>query len=285
MRRLYRSPADRDDVQAWCTSRLADWTVPHEVLEVPTTLGHTHVVAAGDGDRVCVFVPGTNFNTATSTRLLEALSVRMRVYAADLPGQPGLSAEDRPSDEALGYSQWITDVLRWARERHSADRLLVSGHSRGAAVALSAPPELVDGVVALSPAGIISVRPSREMIAASVPWLVLRSDEGARRLLTYMSGPGHTAPDDLVEWLALVARSTRTTGAPGPLPDETLDAWERSAVTVVVGEDDRFIPLGRLAAASRKRLGVLPGVVPGAGHLLTEEEPKLVADVIERALP
>jgi pimeloyl-ACP methyl ester carboxylesterase len=51
----------------------------------------------------------------------------------------------------------------------------------------------------------------------------------------------------------------------------------------VVGEDDRFIPLGRLAVASRKRLGVLPGVVPGAGHLLVEEEPKLVADLVERA--
>ncbi len=283
MRRLYRTSTGREEVHAWCTSRLAAWAVPHEVAEVSTTLGHTHVVATGGGDRVCVFVPGTNFSTATSTRLLEALAERMRVYAADLPGQPGLSAEDRPSDERLGYSQWVTDLLRWVRGQHPASQVLVAGHSRGAAVALSAPPDLVEGVVALSPAGIMSVRPSREMIAASVPWLLRRNEQGSRRLLSYMSGSDHTASEELVEWLTLVARSTRTTGAPGPLPDETLDAWRDTEVTVVVGEDDRFIPLGRLAVESRKRLGVLPGVVPGAGHLLVEEEPKLVADLVERA--
>jgi pimeloyl-ACP methyl ester carboxylesterase len=285
MRRLYRSPAGQDDVQAWCTSRLEAWAVPHEVVEVPTTLGHTHVVAAGEGDRVCVFVPGTNFCSATSTRLLEALAERTRVYAADLPGQPGLSAADRPSDEEVGYSQWVTDLLRWVRERHPVGQVVLSGHSRGAAVALSAPPDLVDAVVALSPAGIISVRPSPDMVSASLQWLVRHNEEGSRRLLAYMSGPGHTPSEDLVEWLTLVARSSRTTGAPGPLPDETLAAWQNTEVTVAVGEDDRFIPLGRLAAASRRGLGVLPGVVPGAGHLLVEEEPKLVADVVERAFP
>src|SRR3954469_1410278 len=216
MRRLYRTSAGREEVHEWCTSRLASWAAPHEVAEVSTTLGHTHVVATGEGDRVCVFVPGTNFSTATSTRLLEALAERMRVYAADLPGQPGLSAEVRPSDERLGYSQWVTDLLRWVRGQHPASQVLVAGHSRGAAVALSAPPDLVDGVVALSPAGIISVRPSREMVAASVPWLVRRNEQGSRRLLGYMSGPGHTASEELVEWLTLVARSTRTSGAPGP---------------------------------------------------------------------
>src|ERR1700749_3928431 len=162
MRRLYRTSTGRDDVHAWCTSRLAAWAVPHEVAEVSTTLGHTHVVATGGGDRGCVFVPGTNFSAATSTRLLEGLAERMRVYAADLPGQPGLSAEDRPSDERLGYSQWVTDLLCWGRGQHPASHVLGAGLSGGRSGALFAPPDLGDGAVALSPAGIIPVRPSRE---------------------------------------------------------------------------------------------------------------------------
>ncbi len=165
----------------------------------------------------------------------------------------------------------------------SASEILVAGHSRGAAVALSAPPDLVDGVVALSPGGIIRVRLSPAMLSASTPWLLTPGDGASRRLLEVMSGPDHVASEDLVEWMTLVSRSCRTTGAPGPLPDATLAAWSGSNVTVVSGEDDRFLPLGRLAAASRQRLGVLPGLVPGAGHLLVEEEPKLVADVVERA--
>ena len=122
MRRLYRSSASQDDVQAWCASRLEAWPVPHTVIDVPTILGQTHVVAAGEGDRVCVFVPGTNFNAATSLALLGALAERVRVYAVDLPGQPGLSAADRPSDEQLGYSQWVTDLLRWVREHEAGSR-------------------------------------------------------------------------------------------------------------------------------------------------------------------
>ncbi len=283
MRRLYRSSASQDDVQAWCASRLDSWPVPHTVIDVPTILGQTHVVAAGEGDRVCVFVPGTNFNTATSLAVLSALAERVRVYAADLPGQPGLSASDRPSDEQLGYSQWVTDLLRWVREHEVGGEILVVGHSRGAAVALSAPPDLVDGVVALSPGGIIRVRLSPAILAASTPWLLSPGDGASRRLLALMSGPEHLPSEDLVAWMTLVARSCRTTGAPGPLPDATLEAWSGSNVTVVSGEDDRFLPLGRLAAASRQRLGVLPGLVPGAGHLLVDEEPKLVADVVERA--
>jgi pimeloyl-ACP methyl ester carboxylesterase len=134
-------------------------------------------------------------------------------------------------------------------------------------------------------------------LPASEAWVVELltdvSDDAAgrpgrgRRTVGVIAGSGGAGATTFAAAVATVSAqqepSTRTTGAPGPLPDETLDAWRDTDVTVVVGEDDRFFPLGRLAVASRKRLGVLPSVVPGAGHLLVEEEPKLVADLVERA--
>lgn len=281
---LYRSTAGEAQVRTWCATRLASWELPHTRHEIDTSCGRTHVLAVGAGEHICVYLPGTNFNAASSTAGLAALASRCRVYAADLPGQPGLSSAVRPAEENRGYAAWVTDLISWVRRRHAHERILLTGHSRGAAVAMSADPDDVDGLALLSPAGLTRVRPSIEMLRSTVPWLVRRDDAGARRLLAYMSGPGHAASGDLVEWMTLVARTSRTTGAPGPLPEDVVSRWKGHDVRVAVGEHDVFFPVVRLREPCRSRLGQDPVVVAGAGHLLVDEEPRLVSEIVTSLL-
>lgn len=280
----YRSPTGAHQVHVWCSVGLASWRVPHETHEVATSCGQTHVVSVGTGDDVCVYLPGTNFNAASSTVLLGALASRCRVYAADLPGQPGLSAATRPDQELPGYAAWLADLVAWVRRRHERGRIVLAGHSRGAAVALSAEPESVDGLALLAPAGLTKVHPSIAMLRSTLPWLVWRNNSGAKRLLEYMSGPAHAPADNLVEWMTLVAATCRTTGAPGPLPDSNLISWKGHHVRIAVGEHDVFFPPDKLREPSRAKLGREPLVVPGAGHLLVDEEPALVSDLITSLL-
>jgi pimeloyl-ACP methyl ester carboxylesterase len=280
----YRSPAAAAQVRDWCSAGLASWRVPHTTHEVETSCGQTHVVSAGTENGICVYLPGTNFNAASSTVVLSALAARCRVYTADLPGQPGLSTAQRPDPEQSGYAAWLTDVIAWVRHRHERARIVLAGHSRGAAVALSAEPDTVDGLALLAPAGLTQVRPSVEMLRSTLPWLVRRNHAGARRLLAYMSGPGHPPTDELVEWMTLVARACRTTGAPGPLADDRLVRWKGHPVRVAVGEHDVFFPVSNLSEPCRTMLGREPLVVAGAGHLLLDEEPLIVSDLITRLL-
>lgn len=280
----YRSPVGAAHVRDWCSAGLASWGVPHTTHEVDTSCGQTHVVSVGTGDGICIYLPGTNFNAASSTVVLSELASRCRVYAADLPGQPGLSSAVRPDHELSGYAAWLTDLVAWVRRRHERDRIVLAGHSRGAAVALSAEPDSVDGLALLAPAGLTQVRPSVEMLRATLPWLVRRNNAGARRLLEYMSGPAHAPADDLVEWMTLVARACRTTGAPGPLPEDKLNRWKGRHVAVAVGGHDVFFPASRLREPCRIRLGREPLVVSGAGHLLVDEEPVLVSNLITSLL-
>ncbi|WP_193315158.1 alpha/beta fold hydrolase [Nostocoides sp. F2B08] len=249
-----------------------------------TSCGQTHVVSVGAGDGVCIYLPGTNFNAATSTVAIDALASGCRVYAADLPGQPGLSSAARPGRQARGYAGWVTELIAWVRHRHRRERLVLAGHSRGAAVALSADPHDVQGLALLSPAGLTTVHPSMEMLRATVPWIVRRDQAGARRLLEYMSGPGHTPSDDLVEWMTLVSQACRTTGAPGPLSKEDLIRWKGHDVLVAVGENDVFFPVSTLREPSRSMLGQEPIVVPGAGHLLVDEESVLISQIVTSLL-
>ena len=281
MTNAYRSQAGAARVQDWCRAALASWVVPHQTHVVDTSLGMTHVVSLGAGDQACVYLPGTNFNAASSTTVLGVLAGKFRVYAADLPGQPGLSAADRPSEEHAGYAAWVTDLIGWVARRDGRARILLAGHSRGAAVALSASPDTVHGLALFSPAGLIAVRPTLTMLRSTVPWLVRRNPVGARRLLDYMSGPGRGPADDLVEWMTIVAGACRTTGAPGPLPHTDLVRWRDHNVRVAVGAHDVFFPTAKLREACRAKLNLEPLVVPGAGHLLVDEEPELSADVVE----
>ena len=280
MTSAYRSPAAEQQVRDRCRAALARWVVPHETRSLDTSLGMTHVVCLGAGGQVCVYLPGTNFNTSTSTVVLGALAAHFRVYAADLPGQPGLSAGDRPDDELSGYAGWVRELIEWVGRQDGAAPVVLVGHSRGAAVALSAAPDTVRGLALFSPAGLVKVRPTPAMLRSTVPWLVRRDDVGARRLLGYMSGPGSTPSADLVDWMTLVARACRTTGAPDPLPTALLRRWSGHDVRVAVGEHDVFFPPARLTIACRMMVDRAPIVVPGAGHLLVDEEPGLAAQVV-----
>lgn len=282
MKGPYRSPVGAARVRDWCSAGLASWAVPHATQEVDTSCGQTHVVSAGavNGDGICIYLPGTNFNTASSTVVLSELASRCRVYAADLPGQPGLSSAMRPDHEQSGNAAWLTDLIAWVRRLHAGERIVLAGHSRGGAVALSADPDSVDALALLAPAGLTQVRPSIEMLRSTLPWLVRRNNAGARRLLQYMSGPAHPPADALVEWMTLVARACRTTGAPGPLPEEDLIRWRGHDLRVAVGAHDVFFPVSKLGEPCRILLGLEPSVVSGAGHLLVDEEPVLVAELI-----
>ena len=281
---LYRSSVDETRIQEWCREHLAAWPVRHHTTFLDTSLGRTHLTWAGPTQgALCLYLPGTNFNASTSTALLAALAERWRVVCADLPGQPGLSAPERPADEVAGYARWLADVLEHVRAEQAGLPLVLVGHSRGAAAALLADPSYVDGLVLVSPAGLAKVKLTPTMLWRSIGWLMRPSRERSERLVGLMAGGSNAGLETLAEWLTLVARSTRTTGAPDPLPAEVLDRWHGRGVRAIVGEKDAFFPPAVLAAPTR-RLGATLEVVPGAGHLLTDQRTDHVVAAVSEVL-
>jgi pimeloyl-ACP methyl ester carboxylesterase len=122
------------------------------------------------------------------------------------------------------------------------------------------------------------------MLGATLPWLLRRNDRGSRRLLQFMSGPGHAPSTELIEWMTLVARTCRTTGAPAPYPDALVTRWRGQNVRIIVGDSDVFFPVDRLRKASLGKLGTNPTVVEHAGHLLGDEEPVRISNLVAELL-
>lgn len=281
VRQLYRSPRHELAVRRWCLDRLERWTTPHSTSVLDTSLGPTHLTRLGAGADTCLYLPGTNFNAATSTDLLDLLAQQCTVLCADLPGQPGLSAATRPRDEVRGYARWAGEVLAAVC---GTGRTVLAGHSRGAAMALTAPPDAVDALLLVSPAGLAKVRLTATLLARTLPWLLRPDADRSARMVELMAGEPMTDHQHLTEWMTLIARSTRTTGAPGPLPDDTLARWHAHPARVLVGERDVFFPPSRLEGRSRRHLRVTTDVVPGAGHLLIDQRPDVVARAVGEVL-
>ncbi|HEY9369419.1 alpha/beta hydrolase [Streptomyces sp.] len=266
---IYRSTAGEKLIRCWCLDQLAAWSVPHERKTVTAKGALTHVVLAGSGATTVVFVPGTNFNAAASLPLATALvAAGYRVLLVDVPGQPGLSSGEcgLSGGQLSWYGRWLSEVM----EQISSEPVVVMGHSFGAAIALSSDSLQIDRLVLASPGGLTRLRLTPSVLAASAAWFLRPAPQHSARLLRAMLAPGHPPREELVDWMTLVARHARSSGAPGVavLPARAIPR------VVVTGEHDVFLPPQRLGPAVRGALGAELRVLSEAGHLVVEELPE-----------
>lgn len=272
---IYRSKTGEELIRRWCLDQLAAWPVPHERETVTANGARTHVVLAGSGATTVVFVPGTDSNAAASLPLATALvATGCRVLLVDVPGQPGLSSGARglSGGRLSWYGAWLSEVI----ERSSSERVAVMGHSFGAAIALSSGSSRIDRLVLVSPGGLTRLRLTPTVLAASAAWFLRPAPTHSARLLRALLAPGHPPRAELVHWMTLVARHSRSSGAPGAATPPA-----RSVPRLVVsGEHDVFLPPRRLGPAVRATLGTELGVVPEAGHLVVEERPEYVSALL-----
>ncbi|MGW8356882.1 alpha/beta fold hydrolase [Streptomyces wedmorensis] len=272
---IYRTTAGRECIRRWCLAQLDGWPVAHGRTTVTAMGAETHLVTAGCGATTVVFVPGTNFNAAASLPLAGSLvEAGYRVVLVDVPGQPGLSSGERglSGGRLSWYGAWLSGVV----EQACAGPVVVMGHSFGAAIALSSASPRIESLVLASPGGLTKLRLTPGVLAASAAWFMRPAPAHSARLLRAMHGPGHRPREALVDWMTLVSRHARSSGAPG-----AAEFPARAVPRVVVnGSHDVFLPLKRLRPAARTRLGVDLDVIDGAGHLVVEEQPTALAALV-----
>lgn len=277
---IYRSESARQVLTNWCRRRLDGWDVEHMRDVLDTSLGETHVVVAGELEPTLVILPGTNLNAATSTAMAGRLAASRRTVVVDLPGQPGLSAAERPNADRLRrYGSWLDELL----PSLASGQVVLIGHSLGAAVALAATPsDRIAGLVLLDPAGLIRLRLTGQLLASTLPWILRPNPHNSERMLRYMSAPGHAPSGELVDWLTILVRCAHTSVAPGPLPPGLVRRWLSTPRVVATGEHDRFFPPERLRRSVRGGLDSETVVLAGSGHLAPEENPEDVVTLLSR---
>jgi pimeloyl-ACP methyl ester carboxylesterase len=249
--------------------------------------GHrSHVVERGEKGGTVILVHGLGGSTADwEEKILARLSRDNRVVALDLFG--------------FGYSdrdpEFVYDLPLWSAQLGAVIKALgvrkatLVGQSLGAAVVAeyaARSRRRVDQLVLLSPldpehwvapiqdAGWMRLPILGEAFVSQLDHLTRDPEYSARHhaRARHASSIAGTR-DALLDCL-------RTPPALGALP--TYYAKIRVPSLVLRGERDRLVNSGVARAAAKTLRGGQLGLVPGAGHLLTRDQPAEVADTIVR---
>lgn len=192
-----------------------------------------------------------------------------RAVAPDLPGHP--AGDGLASIAAL--AAWVRRLL----EERGPGRVVLGGHSLGAAVALQAAfdaPERLRGLILIGAGARLRVRPEFfELIRAG-------TEEAVEELLRWWFAP--TAAPRVV---ARARRALRSVSPAVLLADfraaDGFDVMQRVReialpALVICGEEDRLTPLKYSEYLREAIAGAHLATIPRAGHMVMLEQPRAV---------
>lgn len=239
-----------------------------ETRYVATSLGETHVILAGSEEAPpLVVLPGGNFLNPLCLSWFMPLAERFRLHAPDVIGQPGRSAQTRPSARGDGHARWLADVL----DGLGLGTVPFVGISYGAGLVLRLAgflPDRISAAVLVSPAG-IAAGPLWPMLKeVAVPMLLYRAAPDPERLIR-AARPILTEMEEIyVRQLGLVYRHVRLDRElPRAATEGELSGY-RSPTLLFAPENDLFFPPERVIPRAREIL-VEPETVtlPGSRHV------------------
>ncbi len=260
---IYKSTAGQVEIQALVDRVLAQWPVPNQHIHIPTRYGDTFAIASGDMIAPpLILLHGTASNSATWMGDIADLASTFRVYAVDIPGEPGKSDPTRFSWDGPAFTEWLDDVL----EGLGVEKTVLAGMSLGGwatlRYAIDRPAHVV-AAVTIVPAGI--QQPRLAFILRAIGYSFL-GDWGRDRLKDYIFQGGQF-PDDLDRFLTLVSKHFNfRTGAPPLFTDEALQSLSMP-VLLVAGEDDVMLDTTKTAERMGAKVPDLTvRIYAGDGH-------------------
>lgn len=300
--KLYRSEEGFNAIMGWYEEVLGQFEIPVDSVFVNTRFGRTHMLAAGPVDaEPLLLIPGVAGCAPLWRRQFPDLARHFRVYALDIPGQPGRSDPNPPSFLNDDYAEWLVDVL----DGLNVQRAHLAGVSVGAWIAMRVAifaPERVHKVAMLGPTSLSRAR---------LPWRIwltrvmkkskdadaLQDDLTAKSVASRSPGGSFGTFDrTLARAMALCTRHYRVDWSLGIYDEATgrVDKWKglkvlkkffmseprsllrqfRAPGLLIFGEHEVLYNPRRVAArACRLMPGLRSEVVAGAGHAAVYDKP------------
>ena len=150
--KIFKSTSKRDEIRARYGEFLAG--MPFIKRYVSTEFGDTFVLEAGDPSaEPVILLHGSCTNSAFWFNEIMALMPKYHVFAVDIIGEAGNSAEYRPDLKSEEFSQWLNETL----EKLGISNVILCGNSLGSWLALNYAvryPNNVKELLLFAPAGL-----------------------------------------------------------------------------------------------------------------------------------
>ena len=214
------------------------YPVPYKTHKLPTSQGETFVIESGaPNSPTDVLLHGSMSNSLMWLNEVSKWQSDFHIYAIDIIGEPGLSADSRPDLESSSYAQWLDEVLN----QLDISRASIIGTSLGGWFGLDytiRSPEKVEKLVLVSPGG---VGKQKSILWWVIP-LSLMGERGKAKVRELMVGNQSATHSELglklAEFLAEIPRHFNPRLDKLPLfSDEQLSGIEAPVMAVVGGKD------------------------------------------------
>lgn len=262
---IYKTADGQKAVEESYRKILQYWPVKNRQFAVPTRQGETFVIACGkESAPPVVLLHGALANSAAWMGDVALWAQHNRIFAVDVIGEPGLSAQARPPLPSNAHAEWLADVLRGLRLEHTA----LVGVSLGGWLALdfaTRNPARVDRMVLVCPGGV-----GRQKIGVlfKILFYGLFGAWGRQALRAAILGrmPANASPAarKLGEFFVLLQESTRPRRERLPVFDDAALRRLTMPVLAIVGGKDALLD----SADTRRRIEAL---VPSAEVRYLEE--------------
>jgi pimeloyl-ACP methyl ester carboxylesterase len=281
----FTSPEGENQFFAAYDAVLKRWPVPYEELDIPTRFGTTHLIASGSTSLPSLLLLHA---TGTSSTMwfpnIGPLSSAFRVFAVDIIGEPGKSRQVRLLKNREDCATWLCDLI----QNLGITRPDIAGLSYGGWHTLNfsfSHPDKVNRIAVLAPAGSI--------LPYSWPVLALL------RILPYMPVKPNPlnrffakgiCPDELfARQFALGVNHFRYADPRKSIFTNVFSDSELRSIHTptlfLAGENEVIYDPGAAIDRVKKIMPeVTTALIPGAGHLVSMDQPALVNEQVLKFL-
>ena len=285
MKTIYKSEYGKQHILALYDSKLQRLKYPYKDIFINTTFGTTHLIETGNfsGEPLLVF-HGGNATTAYNLLACDFLQNDFHIYAADIIGHPGKSAETCLSAFNYDYGKWAGEVI----SRLGFDSISLLGGSFGGGIiakTMCAVPKKVKKAVLYIPSGIKnapSIKSANMMFPMIMYWLT-KQDKWLKKCILPMAVTEDNITQDIFETAKLSIEYAEVKTAMPSNVDEEMMKKCLAPTLVMAAEKDCLFPGNEVIKRAKK---IIPHcttyLLKGRGHIhtLTDEEKKMIVNFL-----
>ncbi|MBI1939644.1 MAG: alpha/beta fold hydrolase [Ignavibacteriales bacterium] len=283
---MYKTPEHERKIMEIYNSKLAQWTVEFDTINIKTKLGITHITASGEKENQPVIL--LHAMGLTSTMWLDnisELSKHFRVYAVDLLGDIGKSrlfdtGEYLDSDGK--YSQWLSEIC----DSLKIEKADFVGASFGGWITISHAifsHQRVNKIVLLGPMGLTSTSFKTIWRILSLVWFP--TDSKKKDMLEWALGNNPRTISRFSEhmWLAMDCKGFMAT--PWAFDEEELQKIKARTLLLLGEKDDLIGSIEEVKSNAEKNIAnVEIAIIEDAGHMINTDRPEITDSLITRFL-
>ena len=272
MTSIYKTDEGKKQVISFYDNLLKEWHQPSKQLTIQTAFGDTFIIESGEiNAETILLLHGSGSNSAMWTADVKELSKNYHVYAIDIIGECGKSAENRPSFKNDSYSDWLSEII----DKLGLNKVSLVGCSLGGWIAVDFAikyPEKTIKLVLMATAGIVQVK------VKTIFWIIITSFLGSWGFneLNKLVYNNLEIDKKALEFASLIKKHyvPRTDVLP-VFQDESLKKIDIPTL-FIGGEKDCFYDSQKIASRLKNNLeNIQCLVLENTGHVLVNQTDKI----------